>query len=152
MSIKCERDLFKHQAMKVNKAKPKKILNKHTKKSAQKDLEFKVVDRFTDVIKSLGHDSDKITKEIKKVSKFLSKKLIEKLDGFNDDQEINDNKLKPKDARALNKAQEKAKKIVIKANQKILKEDKTLANSQRHIIPEFSLPAILSNDSNTASS
>jgi predicted RND superfamily exporter protein len=128
--------------MKENKTKPKKILNKQTKKSAEKDLKIKITDRFTDVIKGLGHDSNKITKEIKKVSKLFSKKLLEKLDDLADSLESKNSKSKIKEAEALVKSQEKAKKIVVKANQKIIKEEKSIADAHKHIIPDFTLPAI----------
>lgn len=129
--------------MKENKIKPKKILNKQSKKNAEKDLEIKITDRFTDVIKGLGHNSDKITKEIKKASKLFSKKLIESLGDLKESVENKVSKSRIKEAKASIRAEEKAKKVVIKATRKYPKGDKVLTNAQKHIIPEFSLPVII---------
>jgi hypothetical protein len=49
------------------------------KKAAKKELESGIAERFLDVVSNLGHDAERIAKDIKKMSKEIAKKLSEKL-------------------------------------------------------------------------
>ncbi|MFA6944990.1 MAG: hypothetical protein WC220_03725, partial [Pedobacter sp.] len=65
--------------MKANKAKTSgKVVKKQTKRSVKKELEASISDKFFEAMKSLGHDADNFSKEIKKTSKLLAKKLAGK--------------------------------------------------------------------------
>lgn len=129
--------------MKENKNKPKKISNKQAKKNAETDLEIKIIEKFTDVIKDLGYNPDKITKEIKKACKQFSKKLLGKQNGLIDLMEGKIATPKSKVSKSAIIGEEKAKKIVIEATRKHPKGEKIIPNAQKHIIPEFSLPVII---------
>lgn len=47
-------------------------------KDAKKDLAKSISDKFLEVIKSLGHDADKLNREIKKAGRFVAKKIARK--------------------------------------------------------------------------
>lgn len=126
--------------MKDNKQTPPQK-TKQAKKNAVKDLEIKLTDRFIDVIKALGHNSDKITKDIKKASKQFSKKLHDKFSDLKNNVDNKAAKSKLKADKAAIKAEEKAKRIVIKATKNYLKADKVVANVQKHVISEFYQPS-----------
>ena len=65
--------------MKANKAKTsKKAANKVSKRVVKKELEASISDKFMEALKGLGHDAGKFTKEIKKTSQVLAKKLSDK--------------------------------------------------------------------------
>lgn len=65
--------------MKANKAKTSgKVVKKQAKRVVKKELEASISDKFFDALKSLGHDAGKFSKEIKKTSKALAKKLAGK--------------------------------------------------------------------------
>lgn len=124
--------------------KPKTIIDKQAKKFAEKELEIKITDRFIDVIKGLGHNSDKITKEIKKAGKQFSKKLLITY-SESERPERKAAPMKGKSTKAALRAEEKAKKIVIKATQKYSKGERAITNVQKYNLPEFSLPVIVDN-------
>jgi hypothetical protein len=116
------------------------MLNKQAKKNAVKDLEIKLTDRFIGVVRALGYNSDKITKDIKKASKQFSKKLQDDFHDFKNTGENKAAKSKLKADKAAIKAEEKAKKIVIKATKNYSKAVKVIANVQKHVISEFYQP------------
>lgn len=65
--------------MKANKAKTsKKAVKKVSKRVVKKELEASISDKFLEALKSLGHDAGKFSKDIKKTSKLLAKKLADK--------------------------------------------------------------------------
>ncbi len=65
--------------MKANKAKTsKKAVKKLSKRVIKKELEASISDKFLEALKSLGHDAGKFSKDIKKTSKLLAKKLADK--------------------------------------------------------------------------
>jgi len=65
--------------MKANKSK---ISDKADKKTAQKtvkkELEISITHKFLDALKGLGYDAEKFSKEVKKTSKELAKKISKK--------------------------------------------------------------------------
>ncbi|MDP3469889.1 MAG: hypothetical protein Q8S11_16220 [Daejeonella sp.] len=62
--------------MKANKVKTSgKVVKKQTKRIIKKELELTISEKFFEAMKSLGHDAEKFSKEIKKTSKALAKKL-----------------------------------------------------------------------------
>lgn len=69
----------------MKKTKPKsnksakKGANTSAKKVAKKELESGIAERFLDVVSNLGHDAERIAKDIKKMSKEIAKKLSEKM-------------------------------------------------------------------------
>ena len=65
--------------MKTNKVKSSlKAEKKMAKQTVKKDLEASITNKFLEALKSLGHDADKFSKDIKKTSKELAKKLSKK--------------------------------------------------------------------------
>ena len=65
--------------MKANKAKTsKKAVKKLSKRVIKKELEASISDKFLEALKSLGHDAGKFSKDIKKTSKLLAKKLADR--------------------------------------------------------------------------
>ena len=65
--------------MKTNKAKTSaKVEKKNAKQVVKKELEASITNKFLEALKSLGHDADKFSKDIKKTSKELAKKLAKK--------------------------------------------------------------------------
>ena len=65
--------------MKTNKPKTLvKTDKKTTKQVVKKELEASITSKFMEALKSLGHDADKFSKDIKKTSKELAKKLSKK--------------------------------------------------------------------------
>ena len=65
--------------MKTNKPKTLvKIDKKTAKQVVKKELEASITNKFMEALKSLGHDADKFSKDIKKTSKELAKKLSKK--------------------------------------------------------------------------
>ncbi|MBC7912702.1 MAG: hypothetical protein H7Y07_01130 [Pyrinomonadaceae bacterium] len=69
----------------MKKTKPKSgKTTKSTSKSSpakatKKELESGIAERFLDVVANLGHDAERIAKDIKKMSKEIAKKLSEKI-------------------------------------------------------------------------
>ena len=69
----------------MKKSKPKSsksakgVTKTSPKKAAKKELESGIAERFLDVVSNLGHDAERIAKDIKKMSKELAKKLSEKI-------------------------------------------------------------------------
>ena len=61
--------------MKTNKSKPQ---IKSNKKSAKKELEKSLTERFLDTVKSLGHNAELIADDVAKLSKEAAKKLSKK--------------------------------------------------------------------------
>src|SRR6201988_4769666 len=49
-----------------------------TKKSAKKQLEISITEKFLQALTELGHDAQKLKREVKKVSKFMAKKIDRK--------------------------------------------------------------------------
>lgn len=75
--------------MKANKAKTsKKAVNKVSKRVVKKELEASISDKFLEALKSLGHDAGKFSKDIKKTSKLLAKKLADKYKEVKDAVEV----------------------------------------------------------------
>lgn len=65
--------------MKANKAKTSnKAEKKVGKQSIKKDLEVSIAAKFLDALKALGHDAEKFSKDIKKTSKGLARKIAKK--------------------------------------------------------------------------
>lgn len=65
--------------MKANKAKTSnKAVKKVDKQLIKKELETSISAKFLDVLKGMGHDAEKFTKEIKKTSKALARKIAKK--------------------------------------------------------------------------
>lgn len=65
--------------MKTNKTKTSiKTEQKTAKQVVKKELEASITNKFLEALKSLGHDADKFSKDIKKTSKELAKKLARK--------------------------------------------------------------------------
>lgn len=65
--------------MKANKAKTSnKAVKKVDKQLIKKELETSITAKFLDALKGMGHDAEKFTKEIKKTSKVLAKKIAKK--------------------------------------------------------------------------
>ena len=64
--------------MKANKVKTSvKDVKKKTKRVVKKQLETTISDKFFEAMNSLGHDAENFSKEIKKTSKALAKKIEE---------------------------------------------------------------------------
>ena len=61
--------------MKTNKTKPNKSVSK---KTAKKQLEHSLTERFLEAVKGLGHNAEMIGEDIAKVSKVVAKKLSKK--------------------------------------------------------------------------
>jgi len=63
------------------KSKPelKKPEKKGLKKAARKQLQSGIAEKFLDAVTNLGHDAERIAKDIKKISKQLAEKLSEKI-------------------------------------------------------------------------
>ena len=63
------------------KSKPelKKPAKKGLKKAARKQLQSGIAEKFLDAVTNLGHDAERIAKDIKKISKQLAEKLSEKI-------------------------------------------------------------------------
>jgi hypothetical protein len=53
--------------------------SKSPKRAAKKELESGIAERFLEVVTNLGHDAERIAKDIKKMSKEIAKKLSEKI-------------------------------------------------------------------------
>lgn len=71
--------------MKTDKAKTTvKAKSKSAKQVVKKQLEVSITNKFLDALKSLGHDADRFSKEIKKTSKELAKKLAKKYNEVKD--------------------------------------------------------------------
>jgi hypothetical protein len=65
--------------MKVNKSKlSEKTDAKTAQKVVKKELEVSITHKFLDALKGLGYDAEKFSKEVKKSSKVLAKKISKK--------------------------------------------------------------------------
>ena len=124
--------------MKANKGKTSdKVVKKQTK-VIKKELASTISEKFFDVIKSLGHDTKKITKEIQKTSKQLAKKIARK---YTEAKHLVEDKLdltteivKPKRIKKVVSSGIKAsgsavKKVIPKVNKGFVKE--TLPKSKK---------------------
>lgn len=100
----------------MKKTKPKsskavKGTSKTTpKKAAKKELESGIAERFLDVVVNLGHDAERIAKDIKKMSKEIAKKLSDKIQ--------NDKNGKKASSKKAAKAQKETIKREVKASKK----------------------------------
>jgi len=106
--------------MKSNKVKTSgKAVKKQTKRVVKKELESTISEKFFEVIKSLGHDAEKFSKEIKKTSKALAKKLT---GTYNDVKNAVEDKLESKakntKTKKISKASVSAGKSVVSAVKK----------------------------------
>ncbi len=63
------------------KSKKTAAKNKDPKKSAKKELQQNLSDKFFEAVKSLGHDAERIGEDLMLVSKFVAKKLSKKIPG-----------------------------------------------------------------------
>ncbi|MEJ6979133.1 hypothetical protein WG906_01645 [Pedobacter sp. P351] len=74
---------------KPKSTKPAKAVAKASpKKTAKKELESGIAERFLDVVSNLGHDAERIAKDIKKMSKEIAKKLFDKVKSANEAEKI----------------------------------------------------------------
>src|SRR5690349_2889812 len=73
--------------MKTNNSKVQK---KDAKKAVKKELEKSLREKFLEVVKHLGHDAERIGKDIEIASKFVAKKLSKK---FKDVKSVVENKI-----------------------------------------------------------
>ncbi|MBM3402371.1 MAG: hypothetical protein FJY21_08705 [Bacteroidetes bacterium] len=121
--------------MKANKVKTSvKLVKKQTKRGVKKELESTISEKFFEALKSLGHDADKFSKEIKKTSKVLAKKLAVK---YNEVKHSVEDKIESKAKIAKSKtvakagvpagksvvsAVKKAKKVVARVTKAAVKE------------------------------
>ena len=64
--------------MKANKSKVQK---KDTKKTVKTELEKSLTSKFLEAVKHLGHDAERIAKDIEIAGKFVAKKIAKKLKG-----------------------------------------------------------------------
>jgi CRISPR/Cas system CSM-associated protein Csm4 (group 5 of RAMP superfamily) len=60
-----------------------------TKKTAKKQLESAITEKFMHAITELGHDAEKLKKEIKKVSKLVAKKVSKTIDSIKETAAVN---------------------------------------------------------------
>lgn len=75
----CTKATLNFRNMKANKAKTSnKAEKKVGKQRIKKDLEVSIAAKFLDALKALGHDAEKFSKEIRKTSKELAKKIAKK--------------------------------------------------------------------------
>lgn len=107
--------------MKSKKVKiEKKALKKSEKRVAKKELETSITDKFLEVIRSLGHEAGNLTKDVKKLSRTLAKKLADKVSLLKDDSQKKQSgtpRVAIKRAvRAPKKELAKAEKVVERAN------------------------------------
>ncbi len=65
--------------MKKSKSDALRSPKKNLRKAARKELESGITLRFLEVVNNLGHDAERIAKDIKKMSKQLAEKLSEQL-------------------------------------------------------------------------
>ena len=104
----------------------KKIAKKDTSRTAKKELEVNITEKFIDVIVGLGYDTGKIGKDIKKTSKQLAGKLVDKFQSLKEavaQQFENTTKNKIKKVKKpltsaktdIAKAASKAEKVIAKA-------------------------------------
>lgn len=120
--------------MKANKAKTSnKAEKKVAKQLMKKELETSISAKFLDALRGLGHDAEKFTKEIRKTSKELAKKIAKK---YKDAKIAVEDKLegnaKVKPLNTVKKPVSAPKKVVAAA---IKKAEKVVAKVQKTTVP-----------------
>jgi hypothetical protein len=121
--------------MKANKVKTSvKDVKKKTKRVVKKQLETTISDKFFEAMNSLGHDAENFSKEIKKTSKALARKIAGKYNdvknAVEDKLEAKPKSLKPKKvisktavsaAKSVESAIKKAEKVIARVSKTALK-------------------------------
>src|SRR5690606_14606127 len=120
--------------MKANKAKTsKKAVKKVSKRAVKKELETSIADKFLEALKGLGHDAGKLSKEIKKTSKVLAKKLSDKYHEVKIAVEEKLESKKPKAKKAkkpLTSAKRNVSSAVVKAEKVVAKATSAAAKAK----------------------
>jgi len=96
------------------------------KRSAKKQLELTITEKFMAVLTELGHDADKLKREVKKASKFVTKKIERKFKEVK--QAVGDKLGSAPVTDAVKKSASTAKKDVVK---KAAKVEKVIAKATK---------------------
>lgn len=117
-----------------------KTPKKEVKKAVKKALEKSLTDKFLEVVKQLGHDAEKIGKDIEIAGKFVAKKLSKRL---KDLKEATDNKLEAvKEATEPAAKVKEIKKSTVKGAKTAKKIVKKAASKAKPVVQSVKVAAI----------
>lgn len=115
-------------------------------KVKNKDLEKDITNKFMEVVQGLGHDADKLKKEIAKAGKAVSKKITNSLQAAKEKSEQATDKLAKKAAKKVKAGKEEVAKTAPKAEKAVSKVTKAIGGKINRVsglsVPKPALPAI----------